>query len=153
MARDSGFGIRDSEQRRPHERLDVWQDAMSLVEAVYRVTACFPDAERFGLTLQLRRSAVSIPSNIAEGAARRSRSEYLRFLSIARGSLAELDTQLQIAERLDMAADAHATRELADRTFARLNALIRSLDLAGPRVREDTGFYESPIPNPQSHAR
>ncbi|MEK5768749.1 four helix bundle protein, partial [Acinetobacter schindleri] len=56
---------------RPHERLDVWQDAMQLVEAVYRATSSFPVDERFGLTAQLRRAAISVPSNIAEGAARR----------------------------------------------------------------------------------
>jgi four helix bundle protein len=86
--------------RRPHERLDVWRDAMALVETVYRLSRSFPDAERFGLTSQVRRCAVSVPSNIAEGAARRSTAEYLRFLSIARGSLSELDTQMQIATRL-----------------------------------------------------
>jgi four helix bundle protein len=101
---------------------------MSLVEAIYRITALFPDGERFGLTSQMRRSAVSVPSNIAEGAARRSTPELLRFLSIARGSLAELDTQLQIAARLgfmDSSCDAPA---LTDKTFAKLNALIRSLE-------------------------
>lgn len=152
MKRDSGFGIGDLDALRPHERLDVWRDAMSLVEAVYQATRSFPDTEKFGLTLQMRRCAVSVPSNIAEGAARRSRSEYLRFLSIARGSLAELDTQLQISERLGFIVDMQETREIADRAFARLNALIRSLETTNARVREDAGFYESPISNPQSHA-
>ncbi len=119
--------IRDS-QERPHERLEVWADAMALVEQVYRITARFPDAERFGLTSQMRRSAISVPSNIAEGAARRSRVELLRFLAIARGSLAELDTQLQIAVRLGMHDDPSNPGGLMDRTFARLNALIRSIE-------------------------
>ena len=143
--------IRDS-QERPHERLDVWRDAMSLVEEIYRITATFPDSERFGLTSQLRRAAVSIPSNIAEGAARRSTAEYLRFLSIARGSLSELDTQLQIAIRLgfyDLDADRSA---LLGRTFARLNALISVLEGRSRSIREDAAPYESPIPNPESHA-
>ncbi len=145
--------IRDPEKQRPHERLEVWRDAMSLVEAIYRHSDAFPDGERFGLTAQLRRTAVSVPSNIAEGAARRSTQEYLRFLSIARGSLAELDTQLQIAERLDFAAPDPLLAQLLDRTFARLNALIRTLD-SGPRtIREPYPAYESQIPNPQSHAR
>jgi four helix bundle protein len=141
--------IRDS-QERPHTRLEVWRDAMQLVVAVYAYSTGFPDQERFGLTSQLRRSAVSVPSNIAEGAARRSTSEFLRLLSIARGSLAELDTQVQIAVRLGLAERDEALDELIDKTFAKLNAFIRSLDK--PSVREDAGSYESRIPNPESHA-
>ena len=143
--------IRDS-QKRPHERLDVWQDAMSLVEAVYRMTATFPDTERFGLISQMRRAAVSIPSNIAEGAARRSTAEYLQFLSIGRGSLSELDTQITIAARLGFATASAELDELLHRTFARMNALMQALEKRGA----ETGFYESPIPNPKSrhsHAR
>lgn len=143
--------IRDSQQR-PHERLDVWRDAMALVEATYRLTQDFPDAERFGLTAQMRRAAISVPSNIAEGAARRSTAEYLRYLSMARGSLAELDTQLQIAIRLQFCATDAATHDLLNRTFSRLNALIRTLD-DSRHLRDAGALYESPIPNPESHAR
>ena len=150
--RDSGFVIRDSQQR-PHERLDVWRDAMELVTEVYRYSAGFPDSERFGLVAQVRRAAVSVPSNIAEGAARRSRPEYIRFLSIARGSLSEMDTQLEIAHRLGFADREPGMADLLDRTFARLNALIRSLDSSLHNVGETLAFYESPIPNPESHAR
>jgi four helix bundle protein len=117
--------------KRPHERLDVWRDAMDLVEMIYRLTAAFPQEERFGLTAQLRRSAVSIPSNIAEGAARRSTPEYLRFLSIARGSLSEASTQLQIARRLDYIDAIAEADELVDRIFARLTALIKTLSNRG----------------------
>ena len=152
MERDSGFGIRDSGAGRPHERLQVWRDAMALVEDIYRHTGNFPDAERFGLTSQMRRAAISIPSNIAEGAARRSTAEYVRFLSIARGSLSELDTQLQIAERLGFAAQSPAMRESVDRTYAKLNALLRSLDPSPRYVREEYVAGESRIPNPESHA-
>ncbi|WP_167708335.1 four helix bundle protein [Xanthomonas arboricola] len=142
---------RDS-QERPHERLMVWRDAMSLVEAIYRLSHDFPDSERFGLTAQMRRAAVSVPSNIAEGAARRSTAEYLRYLSMARGSLAELDTQLQIAARLQFGSPDTATLDLLNRTFARLNALIRTLD-ESRHLREPGALYESPLSNPQSHAR
>ncbi len=145
--------IRDSDKQRPHERLDVWRDAMALVESIYRITTPFPDSERFGLTLQLRRAAVSVPSNIAEGAARRSTAEYLRFLSMARGSLAEISTQIEIARRLGHVEAGDATEALLDRTFARLNALIRSLESSPRSVRETYAPYESPIPNLQSHAR
>jgi four helix bundle protein len=100
---------------------------MELVETVYRRSSEFPEAEKFGLTLQIRRAVVSVPSNIAEGAARRSTPEYLRFLSIARGSLSELDTQLQLATRLGFASESKEQVELLDRVFAKLNALIRSL--------------------------
>lgn len=138
---------RDSEKR-PHERLDVWCDAMALVESIYRLTTPFPESERLGLSMQLRRAAVSVPSNIAEGAARRSTAEYLRFLSMARGSLAEISTQLEIARRLGYTDSQDAIGELVDRTFARLNALIRSLNSSPRGVRETPAPYESPIPTP-----
>ena len=115
--------------KRPHERLDVWRDSMDLVEMIYRLSDGFPRSERFGLTPQLRRAAVSIPSNIAEGAARRSTAEYLRFLSIARGSLSEASTQLQIARRLGYTqATTIETDRLINTIFARLTALMKSLD-------------------------
>ena len=122
---------------------------MQLVEAVYRATSSFPVDERFGLTAQLRRAAISVPSNIAEGAARRSTSEYLRHLSFARGSLAELSTQLEIAQRLGFGTNPIIDVALLERTFARLNALISTHER---RIREPDAFPESPIPNPQSHA-
>ena len=126
MTSHSAVESRDSSER-PHERLEVWKDAMNLVEPIYRISAVFPDSERFILSSQVRRAAISVPSNIAEGAARKSTAEYLRFLSIARGSLSELDTQLQIAERLGYISGPHATAKLLDKVFAKLNALIRSI--------------------------
>ncbi len=83
-----------------HKDLRVWQKGMELVEKVYSMTASFPQSEAFGLTAQIKRSVISIPSNIAEGAARNSRKEYIQFLYVALGSLAELETQLLIAQRL-----------------------------------------------------
>jgi four helix bundle protein len=80
--------------------LRVWNTAISLVLEVYRITESFPQAERFDLTSQLRRAAISVPSNIAEGHARTTRGEYKTFLSIARGSVVEVEVQLTLAERL-----------------------------------------------------
>jgi four helix bundle protein len=86
-----------------HKDLEAWKQAIRLVEEVYKITATFPKQETYGLTSQLRRAAVSIPSNISEGAARNGRKEYSNFLGISLGSLAELETQLIIATRLDYA--------------------------------------------------
>ena len=80
--------------------LEVWQLAVDFVVEIYAVTAAFPKDERFGLTIQLRRAAVSIAANIAEGNARYSKAEYRHFVSVSRGSLAEVETELVIAERL-----------------------------------------------------
>jgi four helix bundle protein len=83
-----------------HKDLDVWKMGIDIVEKVYKITAGFPKEEQFGLTSQLRRAVVSIPSNIAEGAARSSKREYLQYLYISLSSLAEVETQLIIANRL-----------------------------------------------------
>ena len=83
-----------------YRELIVWQKAMDLVEAIYRVTEAFPDRELYGLSRQIRRAAISVPSNIAGGHGRSSTREFLHFLSIARGSVKEVETQVLIAERL-----------------------------------------------------
>lgn len=83
--------------------LIIWQKSMLLTQSVYRLTARFPAEERYGLTNQLRRAAVSVPSNIAEGQARQGTREFLVFLSHASGSLAELETQLILSEQLGLA--------------------------------------------------
>jgi four helix bundle protein len=83
-----------------HKDLDVWKAAMEIAKLVYLITSKFPKEELYGLTQQIRRSAVSIPINIAEGAARNSRKEFIQFLHISLGSLAELETQLLLSEKL-----------------------------------------------------
>ena len=84
-----------------YSQLIAWQKAMEMVTMIYRVTKQFPKEEMYGLTSQIRRAAVSIPSNIAEGQARTSTKEFLQFLAVAQGSRAEVETQIQIALRLD----------------------------------------------------
>ena len=81
--------------------LEVWQKGRSLVKAIYQITTGFPSSEKFGLVTQMRRAAVSIPSNIAEGHARTSTGEFRQFISIARGSVAELETQAILSADLD----------------------------------------------------
>ena len=89
---------------RSYKDLVVWQKGIELVEEVYRLTARFPNHERYGLSGQVQRAAVSVPSNIAEGHERRHLNEYLQHLSIALASLAEVETQLEIARRLKYVA-------------------------------------------------
>lgn len=114
---------------RTYRDLQVWQRAMDLVTEAYRLTKAFPAEEQFGLTRQIRRAVVSIASNIAEGHGRLHRQDFVRHLSIARGSLFEAETQLQIAVRLG-----YATRDqvggcwsLLQDVGRLLNGLIRSL--------------------------
>ena len=83
-----------------HKELEVWKLGIDLVEKIYQLTKVFPKEEIYGLTAQIRRSGISIPSNIAEGAARRNTKEYVQFLYISLGSLSEIETQLIISQRL-----------------------------------------------------
>lgn len=83
-----------------HKDLLVWQRSMDLVETVYRLTGSFPSVEQWGLVSQMRRAAISVPSNIAEGYGRQATGEYRHHISIARGSLLELETQILLARRL-----------------------------------------------------
>ncbi len=100
---------------------------MTLVRAVYDVTREFPKEETYGLVSQLRRSAVSIPSNLAEGAGRDGRKEFVRFLSIARGSLSEMETQLLIAVDLGYLSQDHGVFQLLERVSRLLTGLRRKL--------------------------
>ena len=88
-----------------HKDLDVWKESMTLAKEVYRLTKHFPKEETFGLASQMRRAAVSIPSNIAEGAARNSDKEFIQFLHVSLGSLAELETQLLLSRELGLPKD------------------------------------------------
>ena len=107
--------------------LVAWQKAKTLARAVYKWTADFPADERFGLTQQMRRATVSVPSNIAEGYARNGRDDYVRFLRIARGSLADLVTQAELGVELGLATPNPALTDTLEETDRILNGLIRSL--------------------------
>jgi four helix bundle protein len=122
-----------------YRNLIVWEKSMDLVEKVYRLTSDFPNREIFGLTQQLRRAVVSIPSNIAEGHGRQSDGDFLRFLRIAQGSLREVETQLLIAGRLDyLNEQASATLLTATEEVGRLlngfsKSVQRDITKAGNR--------------------
>jgi len=121
-----------------YRELKVWQHGIELTEQIYRATAEFPKHELYGLTSQMRRAAVSIPSNIAEGHSRESTKEYLHHLSFVLGSLAELETQITIAERLGYlpARGAGSLTERCDHLGRMLRNLQRSLRL---KLRRDKG--------------
>ena len=87
--------------RKPHKKLDLWKLSMDHAVQVYKVTERFPQEERYGITGQIRRAGISIPSNIAEGAARQTRKEFVNYLHMAQGSLSEMDTLLELAKRLE----------------------------------------------------
>ena len=109
--------------------LKVWQKSIDLAERIYRLTAAFPASEMYGLSSQMRRAAVSIPSNIAEGWGRRSRKDYGRFVLVARGSNDELQTQLVIAGRLEFctAQQFEEVNALSDEIGKMLSGLDRFL--------------------------
>jgi four helix bundle protein len=110
-----------------HKDLVVWQKSIELVSSIYLLTQSFPEAERFGLISQLRRASVSVPSNIAEGAARNSKKEFIQFLYISLGSLSEIETQLIIAEKLKLIDDKTEVQESVDEIRKLILGLIRSL--------------------------
>ena len=112
-----------------HKDLDVWQKSIELVSEVYGLTNSFPKEEQFSLTSQIRRSAISIPSNIAEGIARSSNLETIRFLDISRSSLVELDTQIQIAINLKYlnSSEIEKLSKTVNHIFAMLSKLIQKI--------------------------
>ena len=118
--------IRDEEgwEMKSHKDLDVWNMSMDLVELVYRHSAAYPKEEIYGLTSQVRRAVVSVPSNIAEGAARQGNKEFVQFLYIALGSLAEVETQVMLAKRLHFAEDVNDILQSIQRIRKMLNGLI-----------------------------
>ncbi|HMV26252.1 four helix bundle protein [bacterium] len=111
-----------------HKNLDVWKLSIELVTKIYAITENFPKTEMYGITNQLRRAAVSVSSNIAEGAARRSQLERRRYYEIARSSLVEIDTQLEIALRLKFCIreNLHSISDLLNHVFASLSKLVKS---------------------------
>jgi len=110
---------------RPHQKLEAWSKAVDLVIAIYKKTERFPKDERFGLTSQIRRASVSIPANIAEGAGRNSRKEFIHFLSNSQGSASELETELIIANRLGYLDETAFAQLIAD--LERIGRLITGL--------------------------
>lgn len=107
---------------RTHKDLTVWKKSIDLVSDIYKMTQTFPKEEIFGLTSQMRRAAVSIPSNIAEGAAKSHVKEYLNFLNIALGSASELETQIIISKNLGFVSS-----ELSDTHMKKLNEISKML--------------------------
>ena len=121
---------------KPHKKLDVWRMAMDLVMEIYRITERFPKEEKYGLSNQVRRAAVSVPSNIAEGAARQTKKEFVNYLHMAQGSLSELDTQLEVARRLAF-FDGN-TWESLDKLIQRVDKMLTGL------IRHQSAHKSSP---------
>jgi four helix bundle protein len=119
---------------KPHKKLDVWKAAMKVAQKTYQLTKTFPEEEKFGLVSQMRRAAVSIPCNIAEGAARQGKKEFKNFLSMAQGSLSELDTQVELSLLLGYLHDEDLKEIIVEfvRVDKMLSGLIRSLKKQTP---------------------
>ena len=111
-----------------YKKLIVWEKSIELVKNIYAITKTFPQSEIYTLTAQMRRAAISIPSNIAEGHSRKNLKEYLQFLRIAYGSATELETQLIIARELYKSTDYSSTELLLEEILKMLNAMISKLE-------------------------
>ena len=114
---------------RPHRKLIAWQESIEMVKRIYVITASFPETEKFGIVSQLRRAAVSVSCNIAEGAARNTKKEFRNFLYISSGSASEVDTLLFISKELGYLVEFEFNKleYLNDKIAALLNGLIRSI--------------------------
>jgi four helix bundle protein len=113
--------------KRSHRSLNAWKEAMALVIDVYALTATLPQNEQYGLVSQLRRAAVSVPANIAEGAARNGSKEFLHFLGIASGSLSELDTLIDLAKQLGYVEDTEELNAKVDDVSGLVMGLLSSI--------------------------
>ncbi len=126
-----------------HHKLKIWNQSIQLVTKIYKLTESFPNHELYGLTSQIRKSAVSIPSNIAEGAARNSTKEYINFLSIAQGSCSELETQLIIGKNLRYELDVESPDNIEtileelNEISMMITGLKKSLHRKGQKVEEE----------------
>jgi four helix bundle protein len=129
-----------------HKNLDAWKEAMRLAELVYSHTESFPQKEQYGLTSQLRRAAVSVPSNIAEGAARHTTQEFIRFVATARGSIAEIETQILLARTFG-----YLSHENADIVLKQLDSVARLSTKLFQSLKQKT-IPHSPITS-HSHAQ
>lgn len=119
---------------RKHHRLLAWKESIELVKQVYGISSHYPKEELYGLTSQMRRAAVSVPSNIAEGAARDSSAEFSRFLIIARGSLSELETQILIARTLGYYHDEKVLEQI-EKVFALIGGLLIKVRNTSPKKK------------------
>ena len=130
---------------KPHRRLDAWNSSVDLVMAIYQVTERLPKEERFALISQLRRAATSVPSNIAEGAARQTKKEFAHYIHIAQGSLSELDTHLEIARRLQYVPDEDWKKldSQIERIDKMLSGLLRHLKKNGRPQSPNTSLNPS----------
>lgn len=133
-----------------HKDLNVWKKSIELVTEVYEMTSAFPDSEKFGLSNQMRRCSVSIPSNIAEGAARNSNKEFLRFLYVSLGSSAELHTQLIISKNLNFISenDCNTVLTSLEEISRMISGLIKSIENktnSDQLLREDFVHYSNSL--------
>ncbi|HCU07016.1 MAG TPA: diversity-generating retroelement protein bAvd family protein [Holosporales bacterium] len=117
---------------RNFRNLDIWKSGFDLVKQIYNVTKGFPSSEMYGLTSQMRRASVSLPSNIAEGASRRTNTDFARFLEIALGSSFELETQLMLSMELD-----YLKAEDFEKIITNLNSLQKQINSLLTKVRGD----------------